>query len=84
MLAAIVQSLPLGTVDTIFARGLSWLCPKINGHACQAGCFSLTQCGTCQCPGTPSWCTVTHWCDACNGADCGCDYSSCPPPGPLC
>lgn len=74
MLVRIATSLPLGSADALFARGIAWLSPIVGGEACQPECLSTFDCGSCSCPpGSACGPTVSRRCDNCGGAFCFCN-----------
>jgi hypothetical protein len=77
MLTRVVTSLPLGSLDVWFARGLGWLGPRVAGRACEV-CSGTYSCGTCGCSQGPTCGDLR--CDGCGTGVC---YCYCPPP-PLC
>lgn len=77
MLTHLATSLPLGSVDALFARGITWLAPRVHAKACNV-CSGTYACGTCSCPQGPTCGTIE--CDLCGTGEC---YCYCPP-APIC
>lgn len=77
MLTRIATSLPLGSVDALFARGIAWISPKVGARACLADCSNVHQCGFCSCsPNDPCGPTRPRYCDNCGPGD----FCYCSPP----
>lgn len=77
MLTRVATSLPLGSLDVLFARSLTWLAPRLQAKACNV-CAGTHPCGSCNCS-QGAGCGSLQ-CDNCGTGEC---YCYCPPP-PLC